>query len=163
MLRLSTIELAENGLQFSAGHFTIFSADHRENIHGHNYQLKAEITTIIDDEGLRFDYRHYINKLRDLCKTLNSITLAAEKNKYTTITEDGTYYYIQFANEKLIFLKRDLKILPIYNITIEELAYWFLQQLLADTFDLETNQVQKLVVKISSGQGKWGSASWERK
>ncbi|MCE3238810.1 MAG: hypothetical protein K0R24_1791, partial [Gammaproteobacteria bacterium] len=29
-------------------------------------------------------------------------------------------------------LKRDAKILPIYNVTIEELSHWFLKNLLLD-------------------------------
>ena len=53
---LATIEIAKDYLNFSAGHFTIFSASERENLHGHNWRVGCEIETPIGEDGLCFDY-----------------------------------------------------------------------------------------------------------
>lgn len=162
MPRLSTIELFKEDMKFSAGHFTIFSATIRENLHGHNYNLYASFTTEINDEGLSFDYRFYKEKLYQLCQTLDETFLLAGHSKHLVITEKDDYYHVNFNSEVMIFLKRDVKILPIYNVTVEELSNWFMQQILSDTEELEQNKIANIKIKVFSGPGQSGSATWEK-
>jgi 6-pyruvoyltetrahydropterin/6-carboxytetrahydropterin synthase len=162
MPRLSTIELFKEDMKFASGHFAIFSSDDRENLHGHNYQVCASFTTIIEDEGMSFDYRYYKSKMRQLCGSLNQVVLMPDKCKYLKIEDAGDYYHIYFNNEKLYFLKRDIKILPVTNITVEELSNYLLEQILADTNELDKNKIQKIKIKVFSGPGQSGSAEWER-
>lgn len=161
MPRLSTIELFKEEMKFSAGHFTVFSSTVRENLHGHNYNVYAAFTTEIEDEGLSFDYRFYKEKCYKLCQSLDEIVLLPGRCKYITITEQGDYYHVAFHNEVIIFLKRDVRILPIHNLTVEELSHWFLQQILADKEELLTNKIRNINIKVFSGPGQSGSASWE--
>jgi 6-pyruvoyltetrahydropterin/6-carboxytetrahydropterin synthase len=55
-----------------------------------------------------------------------------------------------------------VKILPIHNVTVEELSNWFIQQLIADKKELETNKIKDIKVKVFSGPGQSGSAAWEK-
>lgn len=162
MTRLSTIELFKESMKFSAGHFAIFSSDTRENLHGHNYNVCASFTTIIEDEGLSFDYRHYKHKVRSICDSLNEITLLPGKSKYLKFENDGAYTNVIFNHEKMIFLNRDIKILPLFNITVEELSNWVLNQILLDRSELEQNKIQAIKVKVFSGPGQSGSAEWRK-
>lgn len=158
--RLSTIELFRESLKFSAGHFTVFSSTNRENLHGHDYRVHASLTTIIEDEGLSFDYRFYEEKLHALCRELDKAVLVAGLCKYLKVSEEGDYYCIYFNAEKIMFLKRDVKVLPIHNVTVEELSNWFLQKLLLEREQLDSHRIQKIEVKILSGLGRSGSATW---
>lgn len=160
--RLATIELFKEALKFSAGHFTVFSSTDRENIHGHDYRVHVSLTTIIEDEGLSFDYRFYEKKLVPLCRMLDKAVLIAGLCKYLKVSEEGDYCCIEFNNEKMMLLHRDAKVLPIYNVTVEELSNWFLQELLLDTEQLENHRIQKIEVKILTGLGRSGSTVWER-
>lgn len=162
MSRLSTIELFKEDMKFAAGHFAIFSAEERENLHGHNYNVYVSYTTIIEDEGMAFDYRYYKKKLRDLCNSLNQIVLMPGLCKHLRIEEAGDYYHVFFNNEKIIFLKRDLKILPVTNITVEELSNYLLKQVLLDKVELDANRIQKIEIKVFSGPGQCGCATWSR-
>lgn len=162
MSRLSTIELFKEEMKFSAGHFTIFSDTIRENLHGHNYNLYASFTTEIADQGLSFDYRFYKEKLYQLCQSLDETVIIAGHCKYLSIVEKGNYFHITFNHEEMIFLKRDVTILPINNVTVEELSNWFLQQLITNPQELDANKIADIKVKIFSGPGQSGSASWER-
>lgn len=162
MKRLSTIELFKEDMKFSAGHFTIFSKEIRENLHGHNYNVHVSITTLIGDEGLSFDYRFYKEKFYKLCCLLNEIFLLPGRSKYLSITDEGDYYHVTFNNEKLIFLKRDVKILPIANVCVEELSNWFIDQVITDQAELQKNNVLEIIVKVFSGPGQSGSASWSQ-
>lgn len=162
MPRLSTIELFKENMKFSAGHFAIFSSEVRENLHGHNYNVCASFTTTIEDEGMSFDYRFYKHKVKKICDSLNEITLIPGKSKYLKIEEAGDYHNIYFNNEKIIFLNRDIRVLPVYNITVEELSNWILNQILLDEAELAGNRISEIKIKVFSGPGQSGSATWRK-
>jgi len=162
MSRIATIELFKEYMNFSVGHFTVFSRDTRENLHGHNYHLYVSIKTMIDEDGLSFNYRYYKEKFQQLCHQVDETVLLAGKCKYLTIKENEKYYVVTFNQEEMFFLKRDATILPIANITVEELSNWFMQQIIADLAELERNCVVGLTVKIFSGAGQSGATSWEK-
>jgi len=161
MSRLSTIELHKEDMKFCAGHFTVFSSTVRENLHGHNYNVFGSFTTTIDDEGLSFDYRFYKAKIYDLCDELDETVLLPGLCKYLTFSEVGDYYHVKFDQEVIIFLKRDVTILPITNVTVEELSQWFLNRLTSDTNELHANRLSRIQVKVYSRPGQSGSSTWE--
>jgi 6-pyruvoyltetrahydropterin/6-carboxytetrahydropterin synthase len=158
-MRHATIELTHANMQFSAGHFVIFSSTLRENIHGHTYTVFASLLTEIDDTGLSFDLRDYQEKLATICKQLDLIVLVPSLCKYLSITHDQDYSYIHFHAEKIVFLKRDIKILPLSNITLEELSDWFVQQLLLDKEALLKHRIKEITIKVSSGTDRAGSST----
>jgi len=162
MSRLATVELFKENMEFSAGHFTVFSRTERENLHGHSYRVFASITTVIQEEGLSFDYRVYKDKIYTLCGQLDKTVLLAGLCQYHKITEEEEYYCVYFNNEKLMFLKRDAKVLPVYNVTIEELSHWFLKNLLLDQNQLDSHRIQTIKTEVSNGTGQSGSAVWNR-
>ncbi|MGB6977527.1 MAG: 6-carboxytetrahydropterin synthase [Gammaproteobacteria bacterium] len=159
--RLTTIEISHEYLEFAAGHFTVFSSSHREKIHGHTYSVQAAITAAIqEDIGLAFDYSVYKKILRDICDKLNGYFLLAGNSPHLKITEEGDYYRVEFNNEKMLFLKIDVIVLPIVNSTIEELARWFVQQLLQDKATLDKYQVCGITIKVFSGPRQSASYQW---
>jgi 6-pyruvoyltetrahydropterin/6-carboxytetrahydropterin synthase len=66
-----------------------------------------------------------------------------------------------FDDERIPFLRRDVLILPVSNITVEELAGHFLRQLLA-TPRIAALPLSRLVVRVSSGPGQWAGAHWSK-
>lgn len=158
--RLATIELFKEALKFSAGHFTVFSSTDRENIHGHDYRIHVSLTTEIEDEGLSFDYRFYEKKLLPLCRSLDKTILIAGLCKYLKVSEEGDYCCVVFNGEKMMLLHRDATVLPIYNVTVEELSNWFLQQLVGEQEELRNHRIQKIEVKVLTGLGRSGSTVW---
>ena len=121
MKRLATIELHAEEHSFSAGHFTIFSATEREDLHGHNYHVSVSMQVELNDNGMAFDYRIYKNKLRQLCQQLDRRFLLPAQSHYLTLEETADMWIGHFNQERIPFLKRDVLILPVCNITIEEL------------------------------------------
>lgn len=162
MTKLSTIEIEKQYLHFSAAHFTIFSAQERERLHGHNFRLAVEITGEIDDNGLCFDYAIYKKILKELCHKYDEYTLIAEHSPYLEITSDDDYFFVKHADRTQPLLKTDTILLPIKNVTIEELSHYFLQQLTQDKEHLSELKIQAFEVRVSSGPDQWGIARWER-
>ncbi len=160
-MRQTTIELFKEGMKFSAGHFTIFSATERENIHGHNFNVYISLTANILENGMCFDYGIYKKRITDLCKKWNEIFILPSKSKYLKIEETDTYTYAYFNDEKIPFLKRDVLILPIENATLEDFSYLMLENLISNKEELENFQIKEITVKVFSGPGQCGSSSWK--
>jgi 6-pyruvoyltetrahydropterin/6-carboxytetrahydropterin synthase len=160
MSRLSVIELHKENMKFSAGHFTIFSATKREKLHGHNYTVHALITTTVKEMGLSFDYRFYKNKIYWLCRELNGIFLLPGHSPHLKITTDENACHILFGEEKFLIPVGDVRILPVVNITIEELSQWFVNRLIEDQKELSENHIRAITIKVFSAPGQCGSANW---
>lgn len=161
--QISTIELEKESMKFSIGHFTIFSETERENLHGHNYNVHLALTTEVDPEmGLTFDYRYYKKLVFELCQSINQRTLIPSLSKYLDIESDGNYLYVTFNKEKMVFLHRDVQCMQMHNISVEELAQWFVNQLIADEERLQQHAIQKIYVKVFSAPGQSASATYQK-
>lgn len=158
---LTTVALQKPSMNFSAGHTTIFSATEREPLHGHRYDVHLSLTTTVGDNGLTFDYRYYKEKILELCKHLHQTFLMPKHSPYLTYDEDDTYYYFTFNHKKMPFLKEDVTILPVSNITIEELSRWFVMALIEDKAALKKHLIRHLEVKVFSAPGQSASHTWK--
>lgn len=163
MTQITTIELTKENLEFSAGHFTIFSPTVRERLHGHNFRVAAKIDAeIAADRGMAFDYGVYKKILGKLCKELDSYFLLPTQSPYLKIEEEGDYYYAYFHEDKIPFLKKDVLLLPLKNICIEELAKWFVAKLVEDLDAIEQYAVVGFYIQVFSGPGQSACASWKK-
>jgi 6-pyruvoyltetrahydropterin/6-carboxytetrahydropterin synthase len=158
---LTTIEISKDYLHFNSAHFTIFSATQREDLHGHTFYVKALIRSAVDDNGMAFDYNILKVRLKALCDHLDEKVLLPERSPHLTLSEEDGYLIAVFGNERLPFLPRDVRTLPVRNITVEELAPWFLTSLQSDEAIVRLN-IASLEVQVSSGPGQWASAAGRR-
>ncbi|MDP3268413.1 MAG: 6-carboxytetrahydropterin synthase [Legionella sp.] len=159
---LSTVELQKEAMKFSAGHTTIFSATEREPLHGHMYGVYLALTTWVEENGMTFDYRYYKEKVHKLCRKLNQTFLMPQFSPFLEYGEDEEYYYFTFNHKKIPFLKEDITLMPLTNITVEELSRWFVNELVLDTAELDRHRVEKIVVKVFSAPGQSASHEWQR-
>lgn len=160
MSAYTVIELNKEYMGFDAAHFTIYSATHRERLHGHNFSVYASLTAQVDENGMTFDYALYKQKIRALCDELSQYTLIPDDSPHLRLEEEGDYLYVYFDGEKIPFLKKDVKHLPLRNITVEELSRWFVEKLSQDKQDLARYGIQRIVVKVCSAPGQCGSCEW---
>jgi len=161
MTRVTVIELYKEDMKFSAGHFTIFSPQERERLHGHNFTIFAALTMRLEDgDGFGVDYRIYKRKLLELCQAWNEVFLLPGRSPHLQLTETGTHVYAQFGEERIPFLKQDVLVLPVTNVTLEELSSLLLTRLLAVREDLGHTMIEGLTIKVFSGPGQNASAQW---
>ncbi len=158
-LPLTTIEISKDYLHFNAAHFTLFSASEREDLHGHTFYVAASVDSPVGDDGLAFDYNVFKRALSELCQELDEKVLLPERSPHLRLERCRGYLVAAFADERIPFLPRDVLTLPIRNVTVEELAPWFLTRLRADPRIAELGIV-RLVLRVSSGPGQWASAAW---
>lgn len=163
MTDITTIELTKENLEFAAGHFTIFSPTERERLHGHNFRVTAKIDAELHaDRGMAFDYAVYKKILKKLCNQLDSYFLLPTQSPYLKLEEDKDCYYAYFHEDKIPFLKKDVLLLPLKNISIEELAKWFVTQLVEDKESLTKYRVVGFYIQVFSGPGQSACAVWRK-
>jgi 6-pyruvoyltetrahydropterin/6-carboxytetrahydropterin synthase len=158
--RFAHLTIHKEELTFSAGHFTIFSATDRETLHGHNYYVSLALKVKIEHNGLSFDYRHYKRKMRALCHQLDKRFLLPNQSPYLQLEETNEYYVAYFNQKKIPFLKEDVVILPITNVSIEELSHWFLQKIRDNPTEINQHAIHGMTVTVYNGPGQSGSAQW---
>jgi 6-pyruvoyltetrahydropterin/6-carboxytetrahydropterin synthase len=155
----TTIELFKEEMKFSAGHFTIFSATERENLHGHNFSVHVSLTGLVGDDGLLADYGTLKHELARLCGEWNETFLLPTASPHLTIEATSANEIVaRFHDETLRFLARDVTLLPARNISLEELARVLGERLIDEGF-VHQAALSALMVKCSSGPGQ--SASWQ--
>jgi 6-pyruvoyltetrahydropterin/6-carboxytetrahydropterin synthase len=159
--RVSTIEISKDYLHFNAAHFTLFSATEREDLHGHTFYVAATVDSPVGDDGLAFDYNLMKTALRTLCDELDEKVLLPERSPFLRLEHDDDYLVARFADERIPFLPRDVLTLPVRNVTVEELAPWFLDRLRSEPA-IAALGITRLVVRVSSGPGQWAGAEWQR-
>ena len=160
MPRLAVIQIHKEELKFSAGHFMIITHEHRETMHGHDYQVQVAFKALILHNGMAFDCRIYKKKLLELCQLIDYHFILPAHSSYLQLTETASQCIAKIGEDTFPFYKKDCIILPICNVTIEELSNWFLQQLLQNTQELAEHQIQEITVTVFNGRGESGSTHW---
>lgn len=160
MPRETTIELYKEQMKFSAGHFTIFSKTERERLHGHNFAVYAAITTLVGDDGLAFDYAIYKKEIIRLCKEWNEYFLLPENSPHLTIRKVDGRVEVGFNGQTIPFLEQDVLLLPIANVTLEELSSLFLEKLVNFGRENQHTMISRLTVKVFTGPGQNTSSTW---
>lgn len=159
---LTTVELQKESMKFSAGHTTIFSATEREPLHGHMYTVYLALTTWVEENGMTFDYRYYKERIHKLCRHLNQTFLMPEFSPFLEYAEDEEHYYFTFNKKRIPFLKEDITMLPVTNITVEELSRWFVNELVREEAELVRHRIERVVVKVFSAPGQSASHEWQK-
>ena len=156
---LVTIEIAKEAMNFSAAHFTIFTATEREDLHGHNWRVACEVTAPVDENGLCFDYNIVKRRLKALVDGLDEKVLLPGSSPWLTVEQDGDWVIARYADERIPFLPRDVLVIDVRNVSVEELAGWFVTRLLAEE-EIRAEDVRGLRVGVSSGTNQWGWREW---
>ena len=81
---------------------------------------------------------------------------------FLTFAEDDEYYYFTFNHKKIPFLKEDVTLMPLTNITVEELSRWFVTELIRDEEELLRHRIEHITVKVFSAPGQSASHTWQR-
>src|SRR3954471_3602521 len=66
-----SILIEKEYLKFSCAHFLIFPDGSKERLHGHNYQVVAEIDGLLSEFGLVIDFKQVKPIIREICDALD--------------------------------------------------------------------------------------------
>lgn len=154
------IRIDKEDIKFSAGHFTLFADGSRERLHGHNFTVAAVITTRVTAHGMAFDYNIIKRALRGLCAELDEYVLIPTQASALKITTVGRSVVIVFGEDEFRLPLEDVRLLPIRNTTVEEMAAYLLQRLVGLEAWSARWGVSEIALEVSSGPGQSASCAW---
>lgn len=160
MTRETTIELFKEDMKFSAGHFTVHSPTYRERLHGHNFRVYAAFTSVVPEDGIVFDYGIYKRMLQSLCEEWNEVFLIPQHCPYLRLETSDEHLFIHFAEDRIPFLMKDVLLIPVSNVTVEELARLMLSRVTDNIEPEHLEVITQVEIKIFSGPGQSASARW---
>ncbi len=157
MTQLTTLHIEKEAHKFSSAHYTIFSATERERLHGHNYFVSVRIVAKMGINGFSADYNVYKRRIKALCDKYDEYMLLPEFSPFKNLQTVGDEIHATFADKVLKFRADETRVLPVTNVTVEELSHLLLKELLAAEDDPDLVEVE---LTVSSGSGQAGSAIW---
>lgn len=148
------IHLQKENFKFSCSHFTVLSKDTAEHLHGHNYQLRVslKISDLDPNLGFAFDFNMVKPIIKGLCDEVDEKILLPLDSPYVSVKESNEQIHVQFKSRKYSFPKEDSVLLPISNVTSEELARWFGKRLAKELKNIP--QLTKLRVSVEETRGQ---------
>jgi 6-pyruvoyltetrahydropterin/6-carboxytetrahydropterin synthase len=126
-----SIDLAKEYFKFSSAHFLIFPDGSAERMHGHNYQVTAEIEAALTNHGLVLDFKMAKPVVREMCDELDEHFLLPAEHPVLQhgVREDGVME-VRYLDRYYALPVEDVVVLPINNSSSENLATWFGRELM---------------------------------
>jgi 6-pyruvoyltetrahydropterin/6-carboxytetrahydropterin synthase len=152
--------IERSDLKFAVAHFTLFSATERERLHGHNYYVGLTLRGKANEAGLFSDYTLFREAMLELCQELNEHMLLPAKSPFLRIETCGDVYKVYFHKDVMQFLVKDTLVLPLKNISNEELCRFMLNRLLVEISEEERMCLESMTVSVSSALGQQTELTW---
>jgi 6-pyruvoyltetrahydropterin/6-carboxytetrahydropterin synthase len=147
-----TLKLAKSDFKFSVAHFTLFGPVYAEPLHGHNYRVAVEVAGAeLEDEGLLIETGVLKRRVRELCEELDDRVLLPELSPYLQFEAEEGSLECRYAERVYRFPEREVLLLPVVNVTMEQLAT-LLWRRLAD--DLAAPGILHLAVEVEETDGQ---------
>jgi 6-pyruvoyltetrahydropterin/6-carboxytetrahydropterin synthase len=116
----------------------------------------------VNHNGLLGDYGIFKRQVKDMCVAWNETFMLPLESPYLRVVQDDpAEIQALYADEVLRFLPRDVTLLPVKNVTVEELSRLFGEMLVSNTEQLSEQGVDEVIVKCASGPGQWACWSWK--
>lgn len=127
-----TLNFGKESYKFSCTHFTVFDAQTAERMHGHNYRIQVSVSfpSINEENGMAVDFNVVKPRIRELCDTLDERILIPLNNPFLAISENENELEVRFGKKRYVLPREDVRLLPLANITCEELSRHMAQALL---------------------------------
>lgn len=159
-METTVLNLHKQNFKFSSAHFLIFNKQSAERLHGHNYQVKVNITVPQDEslssEGYFVDFNVFKKIIKSKLDEWDEMVLLPARHEDMKFTENGPSLEVRFRDRFYVFPKNEVQRLPVNNTSVEQLS-----QLLANDFlqQFKVHGVQKVQVSVEETRGQGASTT----
>jgi 6-pyruvoyltetrahydropterin/6-carboxytetrahydropterin synthase len=149
---------------FASSHFLVFPDGGREELHGHNYQVRVACDGAVGPDDMVVDFCKLKPIVRKLCGALDHRMLLPQRNPQVGLEEQGDHLLVTFrrtdgGQDRFLFPRRDCVLLPIANTSTERLAELLGGQLLeALAREVPAARLERLEVEVEESPGQCGVA-----
>lgn len=119
-----SVRVSGSDLSFSAIHLLVFEDGSAENLHGHSFQVTAEVEGNLDKNGLVVDFLWLKRALREILDGIDHKVLLPAKNSRLVVETAAGEVRARCGKRNWVFPRDSSVLLPIENATAELLAHW---------------------------------------
>jgi len=143
--------------KFSAAHFTLFDDGEAERLHGHNYMVEAAFEGETLERGLLFPFHLVKPELNKLCAEWDERVLLPTASDWVSVTAEKGQCEVRLktprVEKRYSFPETDVALLPVNNVSSENLAALFLDRLI-ERVRARGVAVKAVAVTISESLGQ---------
>ncbi len=159
-METTTLNLHKQNFKFSSAHFLIFDKKSAERLHGHNYQVKVNITVPSEKElskqGYFVDFNVFKKAIKAKLDEWDEMVLLPAKHEDMQFTENGPSLEVRFRDRFYVFPKNEVMRLPVTNTSVEQLSQILAQHFIAE---FSVHGVQKIQVSVEETRGQGASTT----
>jgi 6-pyruvoyltetrahydropterin/6-carboxytetrahydropterin synthase len=148
------VRVTKDHLVFCSGHFISYEGDRCERLHGHNYRATVEIEGELDENRYVFDFIALKHRTKAITDELDHYMLLATRNPHISVETEGQSVNVRYRDRAWTFPRGDCILLPIENTTVELLARYIAERLLADLKKQDHFTPQALRVEVEENVGQ---------
>jgi len=143
-----------DGIRFASAHFATYRGK-CEPLHGHSYQVEAQVEGSLTDDSWVIDFHELKALLRQASAEIDHKFILQCKSRLLAIEEvEGGWRVQTPAGLVYAFPAADVAALPIENSTAERLAEWFCRRVWTSLAEHGESKVSALVVEVWEGPGQ---------
>jgi 6-pyruvoyltetrahydropterin/6-carboxytetrahydropterin synthase len=150
------VRVSKDYLVFSAAHFITFNGNICERLHGHNYQVEAELRGPLDENHYVIDFIALRDHLKQLVDELDHHVLLPTDHPQIRVTAGQTEVEASFEDRRWVFPRGDCILLPVPNTTTELIARYLGQRLVAAITADGLPRPNHLRIAVDENNGQWG-------
>ena len=156
------VHVTKDYLKFSAAHFIAYPG-FRERLHGHNYEVAAEVEGELTNDSWVVDFVALKKMLRAIIDEIDHRFMLQAESRVLEITQTDASWQIRTpAGAVYVLPREDVIPLPIDNTTAERLAEWFSNRVWQSLMHRRTANVRCLTIEVSEGPDQKASHRRDR-
>lgn len=150
------VDIEKEEFTFSAAHFITFNGNICERLHGHNYGVRCRIESPLDENQYVYDFIAVRDALREICGDLDHYMLLPDSHPAIKVAQSEREVEVTFEDRRWVFPSGDCRILPMSNTTVELIARYIGQLLLAKLLERGLAKPERLEIGVDENNGQWG-------
>lgn len=147
---------------FAASHFLVFPDGGREELHGHNYQVRVRVRGAMGPGEMVVDFCRLKPIVRRHCDALDHKMLLPGTCSKLELRDDGDHLEVRFQRndggvDRFLFPRKDVVVLPLANTSTERLAELIGEQVAASLrTEVPEAHLTGLEVEVEEASGQCG-------
>jgi 6-pyruvoyltetrahydropterin/6-carboxytetrahydropterin synthase len=150
------VRITKDYLVFSAGHFITFDGNVCERLHGHNYQVEAEVHGPLDENLYVIDFIALRDELKAIVDAMDHRMLLPTEHPTIRVETVDQEVTARFEERRWVFPREDCLLLPVANTTTELLARYIGLQLLDRLAKRHIQAPPTIRISVDENNGQWG-------
>jgi len=147
------VVVEKGNLRFDASHFITYGGK-CERLHGHNYGVSVAVEGRLTPDSYVVDFIELKRIAREVSESLDHRFLLPMQNPHLELKQENDAWDIQFEGRRYVIPARDVKPLPLDNITAERLAEYIWEAIAGQLKSIGVEGLARLTIGIEEAPGQ---------